>query len=541
MPARRFRPEPGAALGAAHRIDQQVQRRAARRQHLGAVGQAAQHHPFALSRRAFDAQALAGPGPGQGREGLAPQLTVQVVAAGQAQAEAVAEGPQADPALPDPAPGGEGPAAGIAPQAAQPGPGQRQVAPAQRRRLGDRLVARTRCLLGARAEARAQRILVERRQRQPHRRRSGANAQLETQFAQLRAGARRQRPGDAQHQSQSATQRAGQRGALVRAQPVPGALVEHHKIEPGQGGRIQRERRIAELQAGADADLAVQAQSGIDRPAAQVLEFRSGRAGQQQQLRLRLRDHRDRDLDLFDQLPARVAQAQAEPGQPRRARDRAERETAVAIRRDPVDPLPARVEQFDARAGHAVDASVDLEAGADRDLRRRPQADHAARQRRRLELDGEPARGLAVARAQAGAEHPQAPGVGVGAQGAGEVGHALALGRRRRFGQRDMHVPGRGGRVRGRALGRDHHGPGLQAQRRRQQGQVQQARQQRLRREQQRQAPAARARRGRGAALAQDQARHREQSAQAEHGGEQHGNGRHRGAHRPASPCSASK
>ncbi|QCW26502.1 hypothetical protein FE772_13340 [Lysobacter enzymogenes] len=174
----------------------------------------------------------------------------------------------------------------------------------------------------------------------------------------MRAQARRQRAGDAQQHAQAVAQRARQRAALGRRERVPGALVEDQRIEAGQGRRIDAQRRVAELQAGADRELGMQLDAGVAGPAPQVLEFRPGRAGQQQHARRRLGLDRQRQRHALDRALPRIERAQDESGAAGDARHRIHGETAVGIGYDAVDALAGRIEQFHRAAVQALRATV---------------------------------------------------------------------------------------------------------------------------------------------------------------------------------------
>ncbi len=265
------------------------------------------------------------------------------------------------------------------------------------------------------------------------------------------------RPGHAQQQSEAVAHGVDQHLPALRIERRPRALVEHGEIDRLQRLRVERGRAFGQRDAVAQRQAAVEREAGIGGPAAQVFQLRIRRTGEQQDLQRRAGARDQRHGERIDARTVGAERIQREARHALAFRHGLQREAPLRVRRLRGDDRAGRIAQLDARVRHAVDAAADAEDAADGHRYRHVQLDHAAGQRRRVEFDHPPARGISVALRQAAADDAQALRLRVAAQRRAQIGNALDRRVGGDAGQRDRFRGERqGGELRRRRARRQH-------------------------------------------------------------------------------------
>ncbi len=168
----------------------------------------------------------------------------------------------------------------------------------------------------------------------------------------------------------------------------------------------------------------------------------------------------------------RIAHAQAIPHLPGGTGPVAQREAASGIHTLARDDGIARIQQLHLRAGKAVHAAAYRPRQACVHRRGLPEFDHANRCRCGLQTHATPADGIAVARAQAVADHVQDRAARVAPQGGGQIRCRFGLDAGRRLRQCDASAGRQGAGALG-VCGQQHQGLGRRAACGRKQGEIQ--------------------------------------------------------------------
>ena len=426
--------------------------------------------------------------------------------------------PHADPAAPHRMPPGERCAGGVAEQRhivahRHPGRAAREHGQARRYRIGiHRQVGR------AGAAPRTPGIVVRCGTRKAEFHLLAAHGR-DTQQALHGCGDRS--VGAHQHAKPVAHRRA-ERRTLRFAESRGTARIQHQQVEAAQRLGVHRQWRIAELDAATQADLQVERNAHVRRPAAEVLTFGIGRTGEHPHAG-RWRGLRpDRQRRGIGHAAARFPHLHPEQRRARQTGDTGEAETALRIHGACIDALARGVEQHHRRLRHVVHATAGDEGVARRHDTHRREFDDAARQGGGREHDAPVAERIAVAGFQSITDDMQRAHVRMPAQRGAQVRHALAAvgGRGLRQGDAGLALQRRGQGDLSGVRGHHHQRAGGRCLPRRQQGEVEQQRADRLQRAQQQEAGAGTAHVRWRTTTPRDQARPREQHAEREQAGQ---------------------